>query len=234
MFENFLTRDLESYAANAVTDHEKYFFKIARRAQKRVWRFDPPQAVEKRTLELRARVHDYGLGFCKTTLDPTLFDLLKRRLASNRLEEEPGDVSEYLKNVERGAPVTRFQPDAEFNRALLVALRPVHEKWCGFRLVESACYGIRVYLRGAYLYEHTDTPDTHIISSTICVNRDTDEPWPLCIEDSAGKRQDVVLEPGEMLFYEGARLRHGRPYPLCGSSYAGIYLHYRPAADPPR
>lgn len=233
MFENFLTRDLGSYAADAVTDHEKYFFEVARRAQKRVWRFDPPQAIEKRTLELRARVRDYGLGFRKTTLDPTLFNLLKRRLASNRFKEEPDDVFEYVKNVEPGAPVTHFHPDAEFNRALLVALRPVHEEWCGFSLVESACYGIRVYLRGTYLYEHTDTPATHIISSTICVSRDTDEPWPLCIEDSAGKRHDVVLEPGEMLFYEGARLRHGRPYPLCGASYAGIYLHYRPAGDSP-
>ena len=57
------------------------------------------------------------------------------------------------------------------------------------------------------------------------VDRDTDEPWPLCVEDGAGGRHHVVLEPGEMLLYEGARLRHGRPYPLCGASYAGIYLH---------
>jgi len=234
MFANFLTRDLGAFATAAVTKHEQYFFEVARRAQRRVWRFDPPRAIEKRTVELRAQVRDYGLGFRKTTLDPTLFALLKRRLATQRLEEEPTDVSEYVKNVKPGAPTTRFQQDDEFNRALLLALRPVHEAWCGFPLVESACYGIRVYLRGAYLYEHTDTPDTHIISSTICVNRDTDEPWPLCIEDGAGKRHDVVLEPGEMLLYEGARLRHGRPYPLCGASYAGIYLHYRPVDDPPR
>ena len=232
-FENFLTRDLEPYAANAVTDHEKYFFEVARRAQDRVWRFTAPQAIERHTVAQRARVRDYGLGFRKTTLDPTLFGLLKRRLTSHRLEAEPGDLSDYIKNVVPGAPVTRFQPDEEFNRALLVALRPVHEEWCGFPLVESACYGIRVYLRGTYLYEHTDIADTHIISSTICVDRDTDEPWPLCVEDGAGGRQHVVLEPGEMLLYEGARLRHGRPYPLRGASYAGIYLHYRPAADPP-
>jgi prolyl 4-hydroxylase len=36
-----------------------------------------------------------------------------------------------------------------------------------------------------------------------------------------------------MLFYEGASLRHGRPYPLQGSYYANIYLHYRPAAEAP-
>jgi hypothetical protein len=180
-FENFLTRDLEPYAANAVTDHEKYFFEVARRAQDRVWRFTAPQAIERHTVAQRARVRDYGLGFRKTTLDPTLFGLLKRRLTSHRLEAEPGDLSDYIKNVVPGAPVTRFQPDEEFNRALLVALRPVHEEWCGFPLVESACYGIRVYLRGTYLYEHTDIADTHIISSTICVDRDTDEPCR-CVE----------------------------------------------------
>ena len=30
-----------------------------------------------------------------------------------------------------------------------------------------------------------------------------------------------------------AYLRHGRPYPLQGNYYAGIYLHYRPAVDTP-
>jgi hypothetical protein len=231
MFENFLTHDLSGYAANAATDHEKEFFELACRAQRRVWRFDPPPAVEERTVQQRAGVRDHGLGFRKTTLDPTLFDLLKRRLAAGPIVAEPGDVSGYVRNVERGAPTTSFQRDDEFNRALLVALKPLHEAWCGFPLLESTCYGIRIYLRGTYLYEHTDRPDTHIISSTICVHRDTDEPWPLCIEDTSGRRHHILLDPGEMLLYEGALLRHGRPYPLAGNSYAGIYLHYRPVID---
>ena len=160
-----------------------------------------------------------------------LLALLQRRLASGPIATELDDAPDYVKNVEPGAPTTRFQHDDAFNRALLVALKPLHEAWCGFPLVESTCYGIRVYLRGTFLYEHTDRPDTHIISSTICVNRETDEPWPLCVEDSSGRRHHIILEPGEMLFYEGALVRHGRPYPLAGDFYAGIYLHYRPALD---
>ena len=31
-----------------------------------------------------------------------------------------------------------------------------------------------------------------------------------------------------MIFYEGARLRHGRAYPLQGDYYAAIFVHYRP------
>jgi hypothetical protein len=232
-FENFLARDLSPYAERATTDHEREFFEVARRAQRRVWRFDPPPAIETRTVELRARVRDYGLGFRKATLDPTLFALLQRRLASGPIANEIDDAPDYVKNVEPGAPTTSFQHDDAFNRALLVALKPLHEEWCGFSLVESVCYGIRIYLRGTFLYEHTDRPDTHIISSTICVNRETGEPWPLCVEDSSGRRHHIILEPGEMLFYEGALLRHGRPYPLAGDFYAGIYLHYRPALDEP-
>jgi hypothetical protein len=231
MFENFLTHDLAPWAAHATTDHEKDFFALARRAQRRVWRFDPPPAVEKRTLERRAGVRDYGLGFRKTTVDPTLLELLSRRLTSRRLAAEPNDASEYLRSVEPGAPISRFQRDDEFDHALLIALKPQHEEWCGFPLVASACLGIRIYLRGAYVHEHTDVPDSQVISSAICVSRETDEPWPLCVEDGSGQLHHFTLEPGEMLLYEGARLRHGRPYPLRGAAYAEICLHYRPADE---
>jgi len=36
------------------------------------------------------------------------------------------------------------------------------------------------------------------------------------------------MNPGEMVFYEGARLRHGRAYPLQGDYYVSIFVHYRP------
>jgi hypothetical protein len=232
-FENFLLHDFEPYRRAAATDHEKAFFDLAEQTRRRAWRVEPPAEMEQRTRELRAQVPHFRLGFRKSTLDPILYDLLRRRLQSNfdRLEAEPGDVSPYIDTVEAGAPATRFQPDEGFNRALLLALKPIHEAWCGFPLVPSACYGIRVYQRGAYLHEHTDTSETHLISSTICVAQETEGPWPLSIEDTEGERHEVVIEPGEMLFYEGAYLRHGRPYPLQGAYYAGIYLHYRPADE---
>jgi hypothetical protein len=235
LFENFLLHDLAPYRRDATTEHEKEFFQYAERTRRRAWRIAPPESLEKRTTELRAGVRHFGLGFRKAELDPTLFDLLRRRLQANldRLEHEPDDVSRYIGNVEPGSQATRFHRDEEFNRALLLALKPLHEEWCGFPLVPSACYGIRVYQRGAYLHEHVDTSATHIVSSTICVGKETEGPWPLSIEDAEGELHEVAIEPGEMLFYEGAYLRHGRPYPLQGSYYAGIYLHYRPADEAP-
>jgi hypothetical protein len=235
MFENFLLHDFAPYHREDWSDHERTFFDLAERTRRRAWRVATPESLEDRTREQRARVPHFALGFRKTNLDPTLYDLLRRRLESNldRLEDEPDDVSKYIGSLEPGIRPTRFHPDAEFNRALLLALKPMHEEWCGFPLVPSACYGIRVYQRGTYLHEHTDTWDTHIVSSTICVGQETEGPWPLSIEDAAGEQHEVVLAPGEMLFYEGAYLRHGRPYPLQGAYYAGIYLHYRPAAEAP-
>ena len=50
----------------------------------------------------------------------------------------------------------------------------------------------------------------------------------LFIEDHNQKKHEVFLDPGEVLFYESAKLLHGRPYPLKGKSYANIFCHYKP------
>ena len=55
-----------------------------------------------------------------------------------------------------------------------------------------------------------------------------DKPWPLYMEDIDGHAYQVDMEPGEFVFYEGARLVHGRPWPLEGDYYIGMFVHYRP------
>jgi hypothetical protein len=225
-----------SLGRESATAHEKAFFTYAERTRRRARRFEAPAEIEKRSARTGALVRSYGLGFRKTTLDPVLLSLLRRRLESNlhRLEREADDVFEFIRNVETGAPLVRVHRDAEFDLSLLRALKPMHEEWCGFPLIESACHGIRVYQRGDYLFERTDVPETHVISSMICVGRDTEDPWPVSVEGTDGRQHDVDLAPGEMLFYERARLHYARPYPLQSAYYAGIYLHYRPAdGDPP-
>lgn len=39
----------------------------------------------------------------------------------------------------------------------------------------------------------------------------------------------MLLEPGQLLWYESARLPHGRPRPFNGSHYDNVFVHYRPA-----
>ena len=50
--------------------------------------------------------------------------------------------------------------------------------------------------------------------------------WYLEIEDHQKNLHKVLLAPGEMIFYESATLKHGRPEPLSGEYYSNIFCHY--------
>ena len=173
-------------------------------------------------------------GFEKRELDRTLFAEIRTSYESivDRLRPETdAAIGTYLETVSRDAPPALFCEDSAFNQHLLEKLRPLHEEWCGFSLEPSACYGFRVYLPGAYLHDHVDVGATHIVSSTICVDRDVRAPWPLHVLDVDGREFDVDQKPGELVLYESARIAHGRPTPLDGRFHVGIFVHYRPTPE---
>lgn len=58
---------------------------------------------------------------------------------------------------------------------------------------------------------HVDTVNTHVVSAIINVDQDVDEDWPLLILDHDGNEHNLIMQPGDMVFYESARLLHGRP-----------------------
>jgi hypothetical protein len=102
------------------------------------------------------------------------------------------------------------------------------ETWCGQTLEPTYVYGIRSYHHQAVLKMHRDRLDTHIISAIINVSQRVNQDWPLCIEDNAYRSHELLLQPGDMVFYEGGRLLHGRPQPLDGQDYANIFCHFKP------
>ena len=108
------------------------------------------------------------------------------------------------------------------------ALKKPLEKWSQNNLEPTFVYGIRDYKEGAVLVPHRDRENTHIISAIINIAKDVEEDWPLVIEDHFYRKHEIFLEPGEVIFYESARLLHGRPYPLKGKSFANIFCHFRP------
>lgn len=110
-------------------------------------------------------------------------------------------------------------------------LNPIAEKWAGVPLEPTAVYGIRRYKRGAVLYAHLDKLSTHVISVIINVAQKVNEPWPLYIMDHDGETHHVTLAPGEMLWYESAKLTHARPLPLNGSYYDNIFVHFKPVSE---
>jgi hypothetical protein len=54
------------------------------------------------------------------------------------------------------------------------------------------------------------------------------EPWPIYIEDFQGRTHEVILTPGDMLFYESSKCFHGRPKVFNGSWYSSLFVHYYP------
>ncbi len=79
---------------------------------------------------------------------------------------------------------------------------------------------------------HRDRSPTHIISAIINVAQETDNPWPLFIEDNYYRMHHIYiyifLDPGEIIYYEGARLTHRRPEAFDGNRFANIFCHYQP------
>ncbi|MBX2869950.1 MAG: 2OG-Fe(II) oxygenase [Acidiferrobacterales bacterium] len=108
-------------------------------------------------------------------------------------------------------------------------LKLLAEKWSGVELKLEAVYGVRRYLEGASLRMHRDRNETHIVSVIVNVDQDVDEDWYLHIDNHFYRESKVLLKPGEMIFYEGAKLSHGRPLPLKGRRYENLFVHYSPA-----
>ena len=95
-------------------------------------------------------------------------------------------------------------------------------------LLPTYVYGVRMYLDGAILNSHKDREETHIIGTIINIDQKVRNDWYLEIEDHQKNLHKVLLEPGEMIFYESATLKHGRPEPLSGEYYSNIFCHYMP------
>lgn len=106
-------------------------------------------------------------------------------------------------------------------------LQPIHENWCNQKLEMTACYGIRSYNRGAELIQHFDHIDTHHISCIILVDEDSEEPWPLQIQNNNGVWENIYIKPGQMILYESATCEHGRITPFKGNFFRNFFVHYK-------
>ncbi len=169
----------------------------------------------------------HSVGFEKFQIPPTLFDKLQSFLWKNSDSQIDETGSEdYLTNFDRH-PSTIIQIPEALIEETAEATQPILEKWGSVALELSAVYGIRKYARGSTLSTHRDR-DTHILSAILNIDQEVDEPWPLNIEDHYFRRNEVYLEPGEMLLYESARLNHGREIPLNGDYFCNLFVHFQP------
>ena len=86
---------------------------------------------------------------------------------------------------------------------------------------------------------------THVISAILNIGQDVEEDWPLFLRDHRGEdhvvmrhvsrvrlrprvKCQVFLTPGDLVWYESARVVHGRQFPLRGDSFDNLFLHFKP------
>lgn len=169
------------------------------------------------------------IGFKKTKIPSDLFAKILKfyRENGNLTEDEiiPGDFFYTKEKGKQSSVLIDLSP--ELRTEIHETMQPLLEKWCGQRLDPTFVYGIRVYKDKAILTPHRDRVDTHIISAIINVGQEVREDWPLILDDNYYRSHRVVMEPGDVLFYEGARLAHGRPIALNGKSFANIFCHFK-------
>lgn len=173
-------------------------------------------------------------GIYKTTLAKPLFSKVNKYYYDNlnAIQDEHVEGGFIFSDKE---PDRKARPSSsvvnmtpELRQEIHDALKPLMEDWCGETLEPTFVYGIRKYHNGAVLKMHRDRIDTHIISAIINVDQDTDVDWPLIIQDNHYRTHRVILKPGEMVFYEGGRLLHGRPIAFEGRAFANLFCHFKP------
>jgi len=124
--------------------------------------------------------------------------------------------------------------DTFYEKRMLVEkeMQDVLEWWTQQQLKHSSTFGIRIYKRGAVLLNHVDRHDTHLASAVLQVDQKLgkkDVGWPLEILTKDRDCVQVFLRPGQMVLYEGAHFKHGRPMRFRGNEYANIFSHFAPA-----
>lgn len=185
------------------------------------------------------------VGYAKVKTPPIIRQLLQKFWSDNIGHEiverwSPGntyvnhwDVPTKMLDVGREdlpSPLTNQQ-----RWTLVQQVQSVLEEWTKQSLVFTSVYGIRIYQKGAILAPHVDR--LPLVSSAIIHvahggpegdDKDNSQPWILEVIGHDGKARNITMEDDDMLLYESHSIIHGRPFPLHGSYYANVFVHFEP------
>lgn len=177
------------------------------------------------------KTSSFGPGFVKMTMPKELRDYLLPWYNKTKNEATPHEPVGWVMNEDK-IEMKRLNLDLypEVHQKVVKVVQQVIQWWANMRVRHTSTYGVRVYTRDAMLLNHVDRGDTHLTSAILQVDQDVDEDggWPLEVFLGNKSVGEVYLQPGEMLLYEGAWLRHGRPNRFRGNEFANIFTHYAP------
>jgi hypothetical protein len=164
--------------------------------------------------------HGFGLARAPDELTDALREGIRDGLPTARLEHRIDVIN---------GPQALFIDRPDLTQRVLKELKHYAEEWSGVELTPYRAYGFRLYRNESQLMMHVDKQQTHIISFIYHIDSSDDaEPWPIFIEDFNGNTHEVILTPGDILFYESSKCFHGRPRKLNGSWYSSLFVHYYP------
>jgi hypothetical protein len=113
--------------------------------------------------------------------------------------------------------------------SLMLLLQPTVESHTGLQLHPCYTYG-RIMWAGALMEAHRDRPSCEI-SCTICIDSDTENNYPIYMEDYQGNVNEIIQNPGDVLIYNGTELTHYRDV-YQGREHVQVFLHYVDAYGP--
>ncbi|KAL3775492.1 hypothetical protein ACHAW5_000237 [Stephanodiscus triporus] len=176
------------------------------------------------------------LGFNKGRLPDDVFASMRAFYYNNR--DPPHRLQEEWDS--QGVFVNHWETDINFivipwhlKHIWQARLKDVVQEWAGCEIEQTDLYGIRQYESGARLSTHVDRINTHAVSLIVNIAQgNLTQPWTVEVYDHANRLHEVVMEPGDIVYYESAKALHGRNTPLAGGYYANLFTHYRPIGDP--
>ncbi|KAL3939400.1 MAG: hypothetical protein SGBAC_005868 [Bacillariaceae sp.] len=175
------------------------------------------------------------LGFAKGRLPDDVFASLGALYYNNQNNvclEEWGGKGVFVNWWETG--VAFLQIPWRIKEMHQQRLKDMVSAWAGVEVEETVMYGFRQYQEGARLLTHVDRHTTHAVSLIVNIAQGgLEEPWPVEVYDHGGRLHEVVMEPGDVVYYESAKNLHGRNRPLKGKNgyYVNLFTHYRPFQD---
>lgn len=176
-------------------------------------------------------------GFKVVKVPPQTWRLIEESyqlLQSKRTAEDWSGITDFIHDKDGNAPVEILNMDncSRIKEIIQEELKPIHEEFAGQPIDPVCIYGIRSYMTGAILKNHTDRIETHHVSSIIVVDKklydcNSCNDWSLDIQDHNGNWHKIYAEPGDMILYESATCMHGRPNPFKGEYYRNMFIHYK-------
>ena len=179
------------------------------------------------------------MGFLKTRAPENVFSLIHEFWERNKDQDsiEWDSISPYHNTWNAPPTILRIDNSSlpgggpQLQAAIANAARDAIEAWTGVPQMSSSVYGIRIYHNNSILTPHVDRMPL-ISSAIINVAQDVDEPWFLEVYSHDGVAHNVTMLPGDMVLYESHSVIHGRPFPMRGKYYAGVFVHFEPLGPP--